>query len=468
MTELRIAGVHAEALHAHLFPGDGKEAVAFALCGRHRGAEGDVLLVQDVVPIPLADCPVREPDRITWRTEALEPVLDRAARARLGVVKVHSHPTGWPRFSAVDDASDADLFPSVNGWVDDDGPHASVVMLPDGRLFGRIVDAAGAFTPVSRILVVGDDLAVHDEASFRVVPAHAARHAQLFGSATTAILGGLRVGVVGCSGTGSVVVEQLARLGVRRLVLIDPDHVEERNLNRMVGSTRDDAVRRAKKVDVLARWVERMGLGTEVVPLALNLVSREAVAALAGCDVVFGCMDSHDGRRVLNRVATFYLLPYVDVGVSLEADGKGGVDQVCVAAHYLQPGRSSLLSRGAIRQKVADAEALKRGDPATYERLRADKYIEGANEDQPAVISVNMLAAGLGVNELLARVHPFRDAANAFSASTRFSLSQLELYLDPEGAPCHSLTRGLGRGDVEPPLDMPELSRGSAPRGRAA
>jgi hypothetical protein len=87
---LRIAGVHLRALRAHLFPGDGKEAVAFALCGRHRRPDADVLIVHEVHPIPYGDCPIRTPDRVTWRTDALEQLLGRAASMGWGVVKFHS------------------------------------------------------------------------------------------------------------------------------------------------------------------------------------------------------------------------------------------------------------------------------------------------------------------------------------------------------------------------------------------
>ena len=50
------------------------------------------------------------------------------------------------------------------------------------------------------------------------------------------------------------------------------------------------------------------------------------VRAVAGCDVVFGCMDSIDGRHLLNKLATFYVIPYFDPSVKLEADGTGGGD----------------------------------------------------------------------------------------------------------------------------------------------
>src|SRR5688500_10935071 len=47
------------------------------------------------------------------------------------------------------------------------------------------------------------------------------------------VLGRLKVGVVGLGGTGSAVVEQLARLGVGELLLCDPQEFESTNVNRV-------------------------------------------------------------------------------------------------------------------------------------------------------------------------------------------------------------------------------------------
>ncbi len=456
---LRIAGIHAEQLQQHLFPGDGKEAVAFALCGRHRAADTDVLLVQEVVFVPYADCPIRKPDQITWRTEAMEPLLVRASQAtpKLGVVKFHSHPTGYEDFSRTDDMSDRDLFSSIYGWVDDDGPHVSVVMLPDRRMFGRSIDNDNRFRALRQILVVDHDIGIYVPSAAASLPAHAERHAQLFGEWTTSLLRQLTVGVVGCSGTGSFVIEMLARLGVRKLVLVDPDRVEYRNLNRIIGTTAADAATGRCKVEVLGAHVARMGLDTrvEIVPRALG--SAEAVRALAGCDVLFGCMDSHDGRRVLNRLASFYVLPYFDCGVGLVANGTGDIDDVTTASHYVQPGRSTLLSRQVISQKRADAEAMARNNPEQYRALHAEKYVEGAEIDSPAVISVNALASSLVVNEFLARIHPFRQTSNAEYAAVRLKYDGMMLDTERETNE-GPVKRALGRGDITPILDLPELS----------
>jgi hypothetical protein len=201
-----------------------------------------------------------------------------------------------------------------------------------------------------------------------------------------------------------------------------------------------------------------MGLGTHVSVFAKNLFDPQVVKAVAECDVVFGCMDTVDGRHLLNKLATSYVLPYFDVGVKLVSDGIGGIDQVCGTVHYIQPGRSSLFSRRVYTLEQLRAAGLKRTDPTAYEELRREKYISGVQEDRPAVISVNMIFASLAVNEFLARLHPYRDDANSHFATYRFSLSQAQLYTESEGEPCKMLLRHVGRGDVIPLLDMPELS----------
>lgn len=456
---LRLTGLQHSWLLAHLFPGDGCEAVALALCGRHASANRHVLTVSKLMRVPFEQCKVRTPERVTWSTEGLPALLEEAARNGMSLLKIHSHPGNYERFSPTDDESDQSLFSSVFGWLDDEQPHASAVMLPDGKMFGRSVNASLAFAPLSLIAVAGDDLRFwYNETTQPAVPEFAQRHAQAFGNGTSNLLKRLSIAVIGCSGTGSPVIEQLARLGVGRLVLIDPDRVEVKNLNRILNTTLQDARSNKFKVDVIARAITQMGLGTEVLPLARNLFDPIAVRAAADCDLVFGCVDSIDGRHLLNRLATFYNLPYFDVGVKLEADGAGGVSQICGTVHYLQPDRSSLLSRGVFTLEQLRAAGLKRANPAAYQEQVKSKYIVGIQEDRPAVISVNMLFASLAVNEMLARLHNYRDDGNKGFAIHRLSLTQAQIYHEAENEPCSLLARHVGRGDVAPLLGMPELS----------
>jgi len=443
----------------HLFPGDGREAVAFMLCGQARGADQTRLVARKVVPLPYERCTVREPDRVTWPTDWLVPLLNEAASAGQSVVKMHGH-GDFAAFSSVDDISDRALFPSVHAWVGHDVPHVSAIMLQNGRVIGRAVGADAAFRPLTCVNVVGPDLWFWyaDTAEPAAAPAFGVRIAQTFGQGTFELLRRLRIGVVGCSGTGSPVIEQLARNCVGSLVLVDPDVIEHKNLNRIWNATMADADAAAPKVTIAERAIHRMGFGTDVLSIQKSLFDPESIAAIASCDVVFGCVDSVDGRYLLNRLAVFYSIPYFDLGVKLEADGRGGVDQVCGSVHYLQPQGSSLLSRRLFTMEQVRAAGIRRTDPEGYRKLLTEGYIRGAAEDRPAVIQLNTLIASLAINELLARLHPYRIDPNSEFATQRVSLSHGIFQHEGDGAPCEIFSRHVGRGDVKPLLDLPELS----------
>jgi hypothetical protein len=101
-------------------------------------------------------------------------------------------------------------------------------MLPSGELVGRTILNGKVAEPLSSIMVVGDDLVVWQPNCTTVPEEFSLRHRQAFGEGTINLLRSLSVAVVGCSGTGSFVVEELARLGIGKLVLIDSDCVEEK------------------------------------------------------------------------------------------------------------------------------------------------------------------------------------------------------------------------------------------------
>lgn len=459
-TRVAISGMHHRELKHHLLPGDGKEAVAFALCGRARRDDQELLLVRELVLVPYESCPVRTAHRVTWPGTALDPVLAKALEQGLALIKIHSHPNGYPWFSGTDDEADSTLFPCVAGWLGDNhGPMASMIMLPDGRMVGRSIWEGEIGAPLECVRVAGDEFQYWFADGRAEVPEHSRRVAQTFGEDTYSQLRRLKVGVVGCSGTGSIVVEQLARNGIGHIVLVDDDHVEDKNLNRILNSTAVDAQDATNKTLVQQRMIKSLELGTEVNVHPYDLLDMRALKDLATCDLVFGCMDSVDGRHVLNKLASAYLIPYVDLGVRLDADGTGGIDSIWLAIHTLQPGGSSLMSRGVYDQRDLEAAFLRRDSPQEYERLKRGGYIKGVKVDRPAVISVNMTAAAAAMNEFLARIHGFRVQKSSRFAVRRICLTDPDASLDEEdGDPCTQMSRLLGTGDQTPLLGMMRLA----------
>lgn len=216
---LAFSGDQHEHLKSFLFPGDGKEAVAILLCGHRAGDRNHRLVVREIHGIPYDECSERTPLRVTWPPDYTVPMLERAAAEGLSVVKVHSHPGGYAAFSLTDDKSDAQLLPMIRGWVEADVPHGSAVMLPDGQMFGRVLNASGGFDPIYCISVAGDDLHFwYADAGSIELPNFVASHAQAFDKGTIERFRRLSFAVIGTSGTGSPTIEQLMRLGAAVIV----------------------------------------------------------------------------------------------------------------------------------------------------------------------------------------------------------------------------------------------------------
>lgn len=460
--QLNISGLHYMQLTKHLYPGDGKEAVAIALCGRYCYGALSKLMVHELYPIPYDDCSVREEDLIVWNTDKIQTVFEKAHAKNLSVLKIHSHPTGYRNFSATDDRSDNEFFCSAYGWIDHIGPHASAIMLPDGEIFGRIFFTDLKTQSIDKVLVSGDEILSFPKTNEAEVDENGKRTAQAFGNKTYQLLKQLKIGIVGCSGTGSPVIEQLVRLGVKELVIADPDRVERKNINRILHTSIEHADKNIFKVDVIAAAINQIGIGVVVKKFVNNIYeNNDLLMELVSCDVIFGCMDSVDGRHLLNQLATFYLVPYIDLGVKLEADGKGGISKICGTIHFVQPGKSSLLSRGVYTIDDLKAAGQLRKNPEEYKSLIKNAYIKNINVDRPAVISVNMLISSLGVNELLNRIHPYKTESPKHYAVSSIDLTENYLVSDCEDnlSVDNYLFKRIGRGDMQPFLETVELSK---------
>ncbi len=175
--KLRMTARHHATLFHHLFPGDNKEAVAVALCGRSAALDTELLVVQTLELIPHSACK-RYHERIDWSPTILETIFREAAQKNLAILKIHSHPNSYDKFSEADNVSDRKVFESVYGWVDGDRPHASAVMFSDGHLRARAVLVGEEFCPVDSIGIVGDDIRFWTSSQqLAAVPAFAERHA---------------------------------------------------------------------------------------------------------------------------------------------------------------------------------------------------------------------------------------------------------------------------------------------------
>lgn len=452
---LAFTGITHDQVKHHLLPGDGLEAAALLVCSRSPGPRLR-LLVRDFIPVPHAVCASRQRDAITWPGEYLEAAIDRADSEGLAIVLIHSHPGGLFAFSDADDQSDQRVLPCLFQACGD--MHGAAIMTPDGAIRARFYWANMRPRPVELVTVSGHDISYWWERDAGLLGASTRPIA--FTSMMTEELARLTVGVIGVSGTGSVVAEQVARLGFGHVCLIDFDKVERRNLNRILNATMKDVDERRLKAEMFADAIASHKGADVAEPVAASVLTREAVLAASQCDVLFCCVDTLEARQVADLVAAAFLVPLIDVGVTIPIRKVGagvGIADVCGRIDYVQPGRSTLGDRGVYTPESLRAEYLRKAAPDAHRQELKAGYIKGLIEEAPSVITLNMRAGASCVNEFIARAYPFRIEPNNLYARMTFSLAACEEEFTAEESFCASSNPTLSRGALEPLLGLPAL-----------
>jgi hypothetical protein len=438
-------------VYRHLFPGDGLEAAAVLVCTSAPGPRLR-LLVRDVVLVPHEQC-VREPHELKWPGSSIEEAIDLAEKDDLSIILLHSHPGGFFEFSDYDNRSDCITMPCL--FTAFGSMHGSAIMVPSGAVLARVYTPDMHSQQLELVSVPGHNLRWWwNDQAFVVRP-------MAFTGETRNELARLTACIFGVSGTGSIVTEQLARLGFGRLILIDFDTVEEKNMNRILNTTIEDAKTRLLKVKVFDRAItSHRGAGVAVA-INASILEREAVLAASQADVLFSCVDTHDARQMADLISSTFLQPLFDVGVTIPtrstSDGRKAIADVCARVDYVRPGGPTLGDRGVYTQASLRAEYLRRSAPEEYQDELAQGYIKGAMEEAPSVIALNMRAAADLVMEFLGRAYPFRHDHNSAFARRELSIAAKEEDFYTEDEYPISLNPLIARGAQEPLLNLPRL-----------
>jgi len=142
-----------------------------------------------------------------------------------------------------------------------------------------------------------------------ILPGRYQRNRQILSCADQRTLFASQVAVIGCGGLGGYVVEELARLGVGRLIVVDPDVFEEHNLNRQLLASPLDLGRR--KVEVVVERVARVNPAVSVIAVPDAFATANGHHLLRGALVVVDGLDSIAVRLELADVCRELGIPLV-------------------------------------------------------------------------------------------------------------------------------------------------------------
>lgn len=453
---------HEAALRALLHRENGSEAAAYVLFGKAAiaadpwsGQPRTRLISHEVVPVAADEMVSSSSVHVTWSTRGFMRLLGLAQQRGLVAGLVHTHPAADAFFSDQDDRNEAELARTAynKGRLE----LASMVFGRNNAIVGRVWLSPNETIDASAISLVGSNITIsrsnHDgtEAEFF------ARQASLFGSGFNPIVRALRVGIIGCGGTGSAVISLLTRLGVGYLALIDNDTIDTTNLNRVHGSHASDVLSGLAKVDILAREIEATGLGNQVVVRKSWVGDPKLRDLLRSCDVLFGCTDDHQGRLTLNRLAHYYGIPVIDVGLRMRSARSDANYDMTGRVSTIRPGNPCLMCLGVANPQRAAAEGLQRNDPTEFERRKAEAYVDGGGDPAPAVVTFTTSIACAAVDELIQGLTGFRgNGGMMHNRIRRFDRveDRATTCRPVQSCPICSSQAVWGRGDVSPFLGV--------------
>jgi molybdopterin/thiamine biosynthesis adenylyltransferase len=189
--------------------------------------------------------------------------------------------------------------------------------------------------------------------------------------------------------------EQLALLGVEDFLFLDPDKVEPTNLNRLFGASKASIGQ--PKVNVARGSLASVRPAARVLTFQESVLDVVTAKRLLDVDFFFCCTDSHGSRAVLSQLAYQYLVPGIDMGVSIAAK-HGVVTHVSGRVQMLAPGLPCLTCT-----QLLNPDAV-RWDFMPQDIRRLDPYFVGEGEPQPSVVTINSVVASLASTMFLGAV----------------------------------------------------------------
>ena len=119
--------------------------------------------------------------------------------------------------------------------------------------------------------------------------------------------------IVGCGGLGTNAAVHLCGMGIGRLILIDGDTVEEKNLNRQFFYTPNDIGQ--PKCELLAARLTAYAPDCSLTPVRQTILKTDDLAVARGADVLIAAVDNLSARRVLNEFCQTHGVPLINGGI---------------------------------------------------------------------------------------------------------------------------------------------------------
>ena len=152
-------------------------------------------------------------------------------------------------------------------------------------------------------------------------------------TALNEIFRGHTIAIVGVGGTGSYILDQVAKTWVDGIILIDGDEFENHNAFRAPGAAAQEVLQaKRNKAEYFAEEYSRMHTGIAAYPVGLT---ADNLHLLEGATFVFLAAADAEERPAIMQWLRERAVPFIDVGMSFREGDGGGLTGMAKVTTYL-------------------------------------------------------------------------------------------------------------------------------------
>ena len=377
-----------------------QEDLCFALWRPSTGLNRKAAIVYEIILPKDGECNLT--GNASFTHEYAGRAIVEARRQNAGLAFMHSHPTsGWQDLSYLDEVAERTVLAPptrttgqelVGMTVGSDGYwSARFWESKNGKPKHQWCEKVRLVGPKSYTLQFNDQM-VQPSPRREVLK----RTYDSWGSSAQNDVSRMRVGIVGLGSVGCIVAETMARIGVRKIKLFDPDRIEEHNLDRLLYGTANDIGK--LKVEVAKTRMELSATADEaaVIAISKSIKDRDAFNELLDCDIIISCVDRPVARDILNYVANAHLIPVIDCGVAIRKNrNRDTLESAHWRAHVITPYHQCMRCNRQYNTGMVSAELDGSLDNPSYISALPVEDIPGNQNVFPFSLGVAAMAVNL-------------------------------------------------------------------------
>lgn len=345
------------------------------------GKNSSIIISKEYIPVSDENYILDKTVGARINSNAIREAMQKSYDDKVGCFHVHLHPNwGTPYPSNIDNKNIPNVVQSMIN-ISSKEIHGFII-LSENSFYVNVASNTRKLVNVQSISVIDYPLMLCYPGSRNDISNEMFLRQSFLGEHSAINIRNTKIGIVGYGGGGSHIGQQLAHIGFKNITVFDGDHIEETNLNRLVGGYFRDIIKKRLKTDIAKRTIKN--ISPKAIVNCLSDRWQNNTDELIKCDIVVGCLDTYSERDQLEAECRRYLIPYIDIGMDV----------------FVQNGESPYIS-GQVILSMPGRPCMKCMGFLTNEKLTQEAAMYGNIGARPQVVWPNGILASTAVGILV-------------------------------------------------------------------